>query len=133
QFSRSMWLRVQRSCDCTELRAFPTRRSSDLPDGTCIRDYIHVLDLAEAHLLALDHLARGGPSRIYNLGNGAGFSVREVYEAAVRVTGRPIPLEVGPRRPGDPPVLVASAERARRELGWVPRRPSVEAMIESAW
>ena len=103
------------------------------PDGTCIRDYIHVLDLAEAHLLALDHLARGGPSRIFNLGNGAGFSVKEVYKAAVRVTGRPIPVEVGSRRPGDPPVLVASAERARRELGWVPRRPAVEEMIESAW
>lgn len=103
------------------------------PDGTCIRDYIHVLDLAEAHLLALDHLARGGPSRIFNLGNGAGFSVREVYQAAVRVTGRSIPVQVGPRRPGDPPVLVASAEQARHELGWVPRRPSVEEMIESAW
>ncbi|HEY8531540.1 MAG TPA: UDP-glucose 4-epimerase GalE, partial [Limnochorda sp.] len=103
------------------------------PDGTCIRDYIHVLDLAEAHLLALDHLTRGGPSRVYNLGNGAGFSVKEVYRAAVQVTGRPIPVEVGPRRPGDPPVLVASAERARRELGWVPRRPAVEEMIESAW
>ncbi|MBO8142303.1 MAG: UDP-glucose 4-epimerase GalE [Firmicutes bacterium] len=103
------------------------------PDGTCIRDYIHVLDLADAHLLALDHLARGGPSRVYNLGNGSGFSVREVYEAAVRVTGRRIPVEVGPRRPGDPPVLVADSERARRELGWKPRRPSVEGMIESAW
>lgn len=103
------------------------------PDGTCIRDYIHVLDLAEAHLLALDHLARGGPSRIFNLGNGAGFSVREVYQAAVRVTGRSIPVEVGPRRPGDPPVLVASAERAQRELGWAPRRPAVEEMIESTW
>ncbi|BAS27045.1 UDP-glucose 4-epimerase [Limnochorda pilosa] len=102
-------------------------------DGTCIRDYIHVLDLAEAHLLALDHLARGGASRTYNLGNGAGFSVREVCEAARRVIGRPIPTVVGPRRPGDPPVLVASSERIRAELGWVPRRPSVEEMIESAW
>lgn len=103
------------------------------PDGTCIRDYIHVLDLAEAHLLALDHLARGGPSETFNVGNGAGFSVRQVYEAALKVTGRKIPLEIGPRRPGDPPVLVASAERARSRLGWTPQRPSVEEMIESAW
>jgi UDP-glucose 4-epimerase len=102
------------------------------PDGTCVRDYIHVADLADAHLVALD-VIRPGHHRVYNLGNGAGFSVREVLAAVEEVTG--IELEVGlaGRRPGDPAVLVASAERARRELGWEPARPALEQMIGDAW
>jgi len=100
------------------------------PDGTCIRDYIHVEDLAEAHLLALDctRIASG----IYNLGNSRGYSVREVIECAARVTQRKIPLEKHPRRPGDPPQLVASHRKAAEELGWKPRR-GLEEMIASAW
>ncbi len=102
------------------------------PDGTAVRDYIHVADLAAAHVLALE--AIDGPGhRVLNLGNGAGFSVRQVIEAAERVTGRAIPVEEGPRRLGDPTVLVASAERARAELGWKPERPSVEEMVADAW
>ena len=104
---------------------YPTR------DGTCVRDYIHVLDLAQAHILAL-HALDGG-SRVYNLGNGQGFTVREVIEVARRITGHPIPAQVGPRRPGDPPELVAGSERIRRELGWQPRHPALEEIIGSAW
>lgn len=102
------------------------------PDGTCVRDYIHVIDLARAHVLALAAVDRG--SCIYNLGcGGDGYSVRQVIEVARRVTGRPIPVQVGPRRPGDPAVLVASSTRIQRELGWRPTRGSLEAIVESAW
>lgn len=104
---------------------YPTR------DGTCVRDYIHVLDLAQAHILALRALNQG--SRTYNLGNGRGFTVKEVIETARQITGHPIPAEVGPRRPGDPAVLVASSEKIRRELGWQPRYPSLHDIIASAW
>ncbi|HEY6745447.1 MAG TPA: UDP-glucose 4-epimerase GalE [Mycobacteriales bacterium] len=102
------------------------------PDGTCIRDYVHVDDLADAHLLALAG-ATGGEHRIYNLGNGAGFSVLDVVEAVRRVTGHPVPTEVGPRRGGDPAVLVASSARIREDLGWMPRKPTVDEMVADAW
>ena len=101
-------------------------------DGTAVRDYIHVEDLARAHLLALEAITPGVPG-IYNLGNGTGFSVRQVVEACRAVTGHPIPaIEVG-RRAGDPAVLVASSDKIRRELGWVPEKPSLEAMVGDAW
>jgi UDP-glucose 4-epimerase len=103
------------------------------PDGTAIRDYVHIEDLAEAHRLALERGAVAGGAASYNLGNGGGFSVLEVIEAARRVTGRPIPIRRAPRRPGDPARLVASAERARQALGWAPRHTALEAIIESAW
>jgi UDP-glucose 4-epimerase len=102
------------------------------PDGTCIRDYIHVSDLSDAHLLALDALKKHD-RLIFNLGNGRGFSVREVIESARRVTGHPIPVESHPRRPGDPAVLVASSERAIRELGWRPRYTQLDDIIRTAW
>jgi len=102
------------------------------PDGTCIRDYIHVEDLAQAHILAMEALDGLGV-RHYNLGNGRGYSVKEVIETARRVTGHPIPAVVGPRRAGDPAVLVASSEAIQRELGWAPRYTSLEAIIRSAW
>jgi UDP-glucose 4-epimerase len=105
---------------------YPTR------DGTPIRDYIHVEDLGRAHSLALE-AARPGEHKIYNLGNGAGFSVREVVEAARRVTGHPIEAVESPRRPGDPAVLVASSDRIGTELGWKPEKPGLEAMISDAW
>jgi UDP-glucose 4-epimerase len=97
-----------------------------------VRDYIHVDDLARAHLLALES-ARGGEHRVYNLGNGEGFSVLQVIEAVRSVTGHPVPVERAPRRAGDPAILVASSERARRELGWTPLKPSVEEMVADAW
>ena len=103
----------------------------DTPDGTCIRDYIHVLDLAEAHILALHALDQG--NRVYNLGNGEGFSVRQVIETARAVTGASIREQMGPRRGGDPARLVASSDRIRDELGWVPRFPDLEQIIDSAW
>jgi UDP-glucose 4-epimerase len=108
------------------------------PDGTCIRDYIHVSDLAEAHLLALSALGEAtesGPKirLIYNLGNGKGFSVRDVVESARRVTGHPIPVEIHPRRPGDPAVLVASSAKAMRELGWKPKYTNLDDIIRTAW
>jgi UDP-glucose 4-epimerase len=101
-------------------------------DGTCIRDYIHVSDLADAHLLALEALEKHD-RLIFNLGNGQGFSVREVIEAARRVTGHPIPAEIHPRRAGDPAVLVASSEKAIRELGWRPRYTDLESILRTAW
>ena len=104
----------------------------DTPDGTCIRDYIHVADLAAAHMLALDALDRHD-RLICNLGNGQGFSVKEVIEAARRVTGHPIPVEIQPRRAGDPARLVASSARAQKELGWKPELPGIEQILASAW
>jgi UDP-glucose 4-epimerase len=102
------------------------------PDGTAVRDYIHIDDLATAHLLALEG-ARSGEHRIFNLGNGNGFSVREVVEAARAVTGLEIPVREAPRRPGDPPALVAASGRIRAELGWEPRKPTLEDMVGDAW
>ena len=103
------------------------------PDGTCIRDYIHVTDLAEAHVLALEHLLDGGDSRSYNLGNGRGYSVREVIDTVRRITGRAVPeLEAG-RRWGDPAVLVGSSEKIRDELGWKPRFADLGTIVETAW
>ncbi|MCP2261623.1 UDP-glucose 4-epimerase [Streptoalloteichus tenebrarius] len=102
------------------------------PDGTCVRDFVHVADIANAHLAALDR-ARSGEHRVYNLGNGKGFSVLEVLDAVAAVTGRPVPRRPADRRPGDPAVLVASGERARRELGWRPARPTLEEMISDAY
>lgn len=105
----------------------------DTPDGTCIRDYIHVTDLASAHILAVEYLLRGGESDIFNLGNGVGYSVREVIETARAVTGHPIPAVEVERRAGDPARLVASSEKARRVLGWRPTHDSLEEIISSAW
>jgi UDP-glucose 4-epimerase len=101
------------------------------PDGTCVRDYVHVIDLAQAHILALHALEKG--SRTYNLGNGHGFSVRDVVEKARAVTGHPIPTRIVARRPGDPAVLVASSAKIRRELGWEPRYPDLQTILETAW
>ncbi len=103
----------------------------DTPDGTAVRDYIHVTDLARAHIMALD--VTRDRSAQYNLGNGLGFSVRQVVEAARRVTGHPIPTVDMARRPGDPPVLVAASERIQQDLGWQPQFPDIEAIINSAW
>jgi UDP-glucose 4-epimerase len=104
------------------------------PDGTCIRDYIHVSDLARAHLLALEALVRGSSiPLVYNLGNGQGFSVREVVEVARKVTGHPVPVIESPRRAGDPAVLIAGSEKIRCELGWQPNFPDLKTIVESAW
>lgn len=105
----------------------------DTPDGTCIRDYVHILDLAQAHSLALDHLRTGGESRFFNLGSEHGYSVREVVDLCERVTGRSVLALEGPRRPGDPPRLVASAAKARAELAWKPVHPLLEDTIRTAW
>jgi UDP-glucose 4-epimerase len=102
------------------------------PDGTCVRDYIHVADLAQAHLLALGALTKS-EHRIYNLGNGTGFSNRQVVDAVRAVTEHPIPVEIAPRRPGDPASLYASSEKARNELGWVPARPGLHDIVADAW
>lgn len=104
------------------------------PDGTCVRDYIHVSDLSRAHVLALDALAQGHAGGAYNLGcGGAGYSVKQVIEVARAVTGREVPVREGPRRPGDPAVLIASSDRIRRELGWTPRLQDLREIIGSAW
>ena len=105
----------------------------DTPDGTCIRDYIHVTDLAQAHILAVRYLQNGGESNIFNLGNGIGYSVREVIETARAVTGHPIPAIESPRRAGDPARLVASSQKAREVLGWDPQHASLEEIIGDAW
>ena len=103
------------------------------PDGTCLRDYIHVIDLADAHVLALEYLRKGGESNIFNLGNGKGFSVKEMIEAAKKATGKDIKVEMGARRAGDPAQLIASSEKARKILGWKPRYTNVEQVIGTAW
>lgn len=103
------------------------------PDGTAIRDYIHVSDLSQAHMLALDHLTTGGSSECINLGNGNGYSVMEVVEAARKVTGLPIEAKMAPRRAGDPSKLIGDAGKAKQVLGWQPRIPELERIIESAW
>jgi len=102
------------------------------PDGTCIRDYIHVADLSTAHLLALDAI-QPGKHEIYNLGNGDGYSNRQVIEAVREVTGRPVPVKLAPRRPGDAPATVASSDKAHRELGWRPEKPDLHEIIADAW
>ncbi len=116
-------------------REFITVNGDDYatPDGTCIRDYIHVCDLAAAHTLALAQLLDDKGSMVYNLGNGAGYSIKEVIEVCRRVTGHPIPVKTGPRRAGDPAMLVASSEKIIRELGWKPRFAKLESIVESAW
>ena len=101
------------------------------PDGTCVRDYIHVSDLAQAHILALAALEQG--SRTYNLGNGQGFSVKQVIETTREITGHPIPIKITPRRAGDPAVLVAASEKIRTELGWKPQFPNLRDILLSAW
>ena len=103
------------------------------PDGTCIRDYIHVTDLAQAHILALDYLMNGGESNVFNLGNGVGFSVKEVIDVARKVTGHAIPAEICPRRAGDPAQLVASSEKAKSVLGWKPQFADLETIVSTAW
>jgi UDP-glucose 4-epimerase len=103
----------------------------DTIDGTCVRDYIHIVDLAQAHILALDALDKG--SCVYNLGNGAGYSVKQVIDTAREITGHAIPAEMAPRRAGDPAILVGGSDKIKRELGWNPRFPSLHAIIASAW
>jgi UDP-glucose-4-epimerase GalE len=105
----------------------------DTPDGTCVRDYIHVSDLAEAHVLALDALDTPGSFRAYNLGTGRGLSVREIVKAAKVATGRDIAVKIGPRRPGDPPALYADPSRATAELGFTPTRSAPRTILETAW
>jgi UDP-glucose 4-epimerase len=102
-------------------------------DGTCIRDYIHVYDLADAHIAAMQQLLEGKPSSQYNLGNGLGFSVREVLQTIEKVTGKSLNIIEGKRRPGDPPILVADSSKARRELNWIPHYPELETIVEHAW
>ena len=102
-------------------------------DGTCIRDYIHVEDIANAHLLGLNHLLKIGTSEVFNLGNGNGFSIKEVIETAQKVTGRNIPVTIGDRRPGDPPILTGSGEKAKQVLGWQPQYSALEEILKHAW
>ena len=103
------------------------------PDGTCIRDYIHVVDLADAHFLAVQYLSKGGESNIFNLGSGHGFSVKEIIEAARKSTGEKIPVTMGARRPGDPAQLIASSEKAKQVLGWDPKYTDIDYIIKTAW
>ena len=105
----------------------------DTPDGTAVRDYIHVTDLADAHFRALDYLRGNGATDVFNLGNGEGYSVMQVIESVSRVAKREVPFVLGARRAGDPPVLVASSEHARRTLGWTPEHPELDAIVASAW
>lgn len=105
----------------------------DTKDGTCVRDYIHVTDLAQAHILAMDYLMKGGENGIFNLGNGIGFTVKEVIDTAREVTGHPIPAEIAPRRDGDPARLIASSEKAKDILGWMPKHADLKHIIETAW
>lgn len=110
---------------------FVTKRKEK--DGTCVRDYIHVNDLAQAHILAMKYLCDGNDSNIFNLGNGVGFTVKEVVETARKVTGHPIPAKEEPRRAGDPSMLIASSAKAKEVLGWNPQYADLETIIGTAW
>lgn len=110
---------------------FVTKRKEK--DGTCVRDYIHVNDLAQAHILAMKYLRDGNDSNIFNLGNGVGFTVKEVVETARKVTGHPIPAKEEPRRAGDPSMLIASSAKAKEVLGWNPQYADLETIIDTAW
>ena len=103
------------------------------PDGTCIRDYVHVTDLARAHIASVEHLCAGGESKKYNVGTGRGYSVKEVLDAVARVTGKPVPHTMGPRRDGDPAALVADSTRLQTELGWKPMYSDLNKIVETAW
>ncbi len=103
------------------------------PDGTCIRDYIHVSDLAEAHIFAVQHLLGGGGSDVFNVGTGVGQSVKEVLAAVERVTGKKVPFTMGPRREGDPPSLVADSTKLQTKLGWKPKRAEIDRIVSDAW
>ncbi|MCT3532068.1 UDP-glucose 4-epimerase, partial [Latilactobacillus curvatus] len=105
----------------------------DTPDGTNVRDYVHVLDLADAHILALGYLEEGHDSNAFNLGSSTGFSNMEIVEAARKVTGKAIPVTMAPRRAGDPSTLIAASDKAREVLGWTPQYDNMEAIIETAW
>lgn len=105
----------------------------DTPDGTCVRDYVHVNDLAKAHLLAVQHLRQDGDSRRYNLGNGVGFTIREVLDTIYKVSGKEVPADDAPRRPGDPARLIASSEKIRNAWGWQPEYPELETIVQTAW
>jgi len=105
----------------------------ETPDGTCLRDYIHVTDLAEAHVVAIEKLLAGGGSEMFNVGTGAGHSVLEVLRAVEKVTGRKVPHEIGPRRAGDPAVLVANSDKLKKTLGWKPKLPEIEDIVATAW
>lgn len=122
------------------LRAILTGESMTLfgddyptPDGTCIRDYVHVSDLADAHIHAVEHLIRGGASDVFNVGSGEGHSVKEVLNAVERITGKKVPHVIGPRREGDPPSLVADSQKLQRTLGWKPVRSTLDRMVSDAW
>lgn len=117
--------------ELSELTVFGT--DYDTPDGTCIRDYIHIVDLCDAHLLALQHLASGCESRAYNLGNGQGYSVKEVIQVVEHVSGKRVPVQYGPRRAGDPPCLVANASKICKDWGWSPRFSALEQIVAHAW
>jgi UDP-glucose 4-epimerase len=122
---------IKAALDRTSVPVYGTDYNT--PDGTCIRDYIHVTDLANAHILALRKLEQGNNSGIYNMGNGNGYSVREVIETVKKVTERKVTAIESPRRPGDPARLVASSEKIRHELGWIPKYPDLETIVETAW
>jgi UDP-glucose 4-epimerase len=117
------------------LREYISIYGDDYPtkDGTCVRDYLHVTDLADAHILAMNKLRNGGKSDVYNLGSGSGFSVKEMIDVARQVTNHPIPSRIVTRRSGDPAVLIASSDKIKKELGWNPRKDNVEAIIHDAW
>jgi UDP-glucose 4-epimerase len=123
-------LRVAKG-ELSELMVFGT--DYDTPDGTCIRDYVHIVDICDAHVLALQHLMLGGESRVYNLGNGQGYSVKEVIQVAERVTGKKLSVQYAPRRAGDPPRLVADASKIRKDWSWTPRFGDLEQIVSHAW
>jgi UDP-glucose-4-epimerase GalE len=124
---------VLRAAGCSDVPVTVYGTDYDTPDGTCVRDYIHVTDLADAHILAMERLFEDGFSATYNLGTGMGTSVRQIIDAAESVTGLAVSLNLGPRRAGDPPMLVADPRLARKELGWVPTRSDIRSILATAW
>jgi len=122
---------IDAACGRTTFQVFG--EDYETPDGTCLRDYVHVVDLSAAHLLALEALDRGASSTAYNVGTGRPTSVREILQAVERVTGRAVPCTIGPRREGDPAILYATSARIRRDLGWAPKYEDVDTIVQTAW